>query len=1048
MAASVPQRSANDLWADAAKQLSDDDKQHINFSRSDKRNILAELHADAEKLRQRSVESRWKYTRKSGETVIIRDVFEKIVRWVDTFKQIGDVAVQYDPAHAALPWAGIRFLLQVTVNDSHRLALLIEGLARIAELICRYAVTEALYVEGASKPDEGLERAIVKLYASILIYLSKARQYFEQGTAKRIIKSAVPVETPLDSGLDGIHIAEQNVNQWLGLANRDDSVRNHKELIRLLTSMDEPLRRMDDNLKNIQDDLQASRRSEIVRWLSPEPYKQHHKQAMQGVLPGTGRWLLSDPDFKKWKDESASSILWLHGTQGSGKSKLISIVIEDALKSFKDGNNPPPVFFYCSRNPAEPTRSDPKAILASLARQLSSLEPGKPLLQPSINLYSKEEAEGFASGHLQVEESCGLIMQLIGLYPQTTVIIDAMDECDPTTRLDLLRALERILQQSPSLVKVFVSSRDDQDIALELSGYPNLVINSQRNSDDIAQFVKAEVERLIQAKKLLRYSANQTEMKNMIIDKVIEGATGMFRWASMQLQYLCSFRLDKDIQDSLGQLPPDLHTLYSEIYDVLSKTSGELEAMVFKNVLHWLLCAKRALQADEFLAIVSIDTKRGNSTGPIYKDFVLDICNNFVIFDSQLGIFRFAHLSVQEFLEKRPEYDRLATNRLIAEVCLWSVLPTPGDLAIEKLFLGLGWCANPEPTRSELLRRYADIYWPIHCKSAGSERKSGTLRRLLQHILCNDEATSSLVRWGHRLQKHSKENVDWKVQRQLDDTMTTPESVSSLGLFLCCIFDFEEYIEDILGGKTPVLHCFNIHGRSCLQIAARNGSCATLDRLIAKLGPETKLPAEVVEAAAENRDNGKEMMALLLDRRGADIVITEEVVKAAADNFVNGNEVIALLLDQQGADVVVTKEMVVKIVRNFNQNVVALLLDWQGADVVITEEVVKAAAGNHHNGKEVMSLLLDQRGADVVVTEEVVKAAAGNFYNGKEVMLLLLNQRGADVVITEGVVEAAADNPINGKEVMLLLLDRRGADVVITEEVVEAAAGNPVNGKE
>ena len=54
-----------------------------------------------------------KYTRKSGETVIIRDVFEKIIRWVEMFKQAGDVAVQYDPAHAALPWAGIRFLLQV-----------------------------------------------------------------------------------------------------------------------------------------------------------------------------------------------------------------------------------------------------------------------------------------------------------------------------------------------------------------------------------------------------------------------------------------------------------------------------------------------------------------------------------------------------------------------------------------------------------------------------------------------------------------------------------------------------------------------------------------------------------------------------------------------------------------------------------------------------------------------------------------------------------------------------------------------------------------------
>lgn len=105
--------SSNDLWASAAAQLFDDDKRNINFSRPDKLNILTELHADVERSKQGSIKSRWKYTRKSGETVILRDVFEKIVRWIDTFKQVGDIAVQYDPSHASLPWAGILLVLQV-----------------------------------------------------------------------------------------------------------------------------------------------------------------------------------------------------------------------------------------------------------------------------------------------------------------------------------------------------------------------------------------------------------------------------------------------------------------------------------------------------------------------------------------------------------------------------------------------------------------------------------------------------------------------------------------------------------------------------------------------------------------------------------------------------------------------------------------------------------------------------------------------------------------------------------------------------------------------
>jgi hypothetical protein len=41
----------------------------------------------------------------------------------------------------------------------------------------------------------------------------------------------------------------------------------------------------------------------------------------------------------------------------------------------------------------------------------------------------------------------------------------------------------------------------------------------------------------------------------------------------------------------------------------------------------------------------------------------------------------------------------------------------------------------------------------------------------------------------------------------------------------------------------------------------------------------------MVKAAASNRRNGKEVMALLLDRRGDRIEVTEDVVKAAARNW-------------------------------------------------------------------------------------------------------------------------------------------------------------------
>jgi hypothetical protein len=37
----------------------------------------------------------------------------KLLSWMDRFKEIGDIVVEFDPVHAALPWAGFPFLLKV-----------------------------------------------------------------------------------------------------------------------------------------------------------------------------------------------------------------------------------------------------------------------------------------------------------------------------------------------------------------------------------------------------------------------------------------------------------------------------------------------------------------------------------------------------------------------------------------------------------------------------------------------------------------------------------------------------------------------------------------------------------------------------------------------------------------------------------------------------------------------------------------------------------------------------------------------------------------------
>jgi len=105
-------------WNDALQKLSKNEQQVImrlqpqqaesNFSMD---SIVLELRTK----QQACTESSYKFEFQ-GRQLILRDVAEKAINWINKFKEVGDVAVNFDPVHAALPWAGVRFLLQVPIS--------------------------------------------------------------------------------------------------------------------------------------------------------------------------------------------------------------------------------------------------------------------------------------------------------------------------------------------------------------------------------------------------------------------------------------------------------------------------------------------------------------------------------------------------------------------------------------------------------------------------------------------------------------------------------------------------------------------------------------------------------------------------------------------------------------------------------------------------------------------------------------------------------------------------------------------------------------------
>jgi hypothetical protein len=74
---------------------------------------------------------------------------------------------------------------QIAVNDIAKFGSVVEGATTIAHIICRYAVFEDIYLLHTTAATHELERALVKLYSAIMIYLFKAKSYFDQNSASK-----------------------------------------------------------------------------------------------------------------------------------------------------------------------------------------------------------------------------------------------------------------------------------------------------------------------------------------------------------------------------------------------------------------------------------------------------------------------------------------------------------------------------------------------------------------------------------------------------------------------------------------------------------------------------------------------------------------------------------------------------------------------------------------------------------------------------------------------------------------------------------------------
>lgn len=828
-----------DLWDNAFKTLKEKDKQNVDFQRTDKRAILEDVLVEVQKKKQDCLTRRLKYKRSNGDSVHIYDVCEKIVKWVNTFKEVGDAAVQYDPGHAALPWAAIRFFLQVAVNDVQIFGNLADGLEVVSKTVAHYAAIEENYLRQPSSVDTKLQDLITATYASILRFLSRCRRYFDLGQAQRFARSIVQLpEMSTKKHLDRIAENDRWVTKWTstidaerlvnGLGElRVESTESASKLEALLTNFNEPMIRtmnqvstLSGRLVDIRNESQLKKdRLTILKWLSDVQYKKHHQTLSKGLLEGTGKWLLNKHEYVEWRNSSVSSVLWLHGIPGSGKTYLAANVVKHLLAEKSTYENAAPIaYFYCQRNTADIRRSNPTEVLRAILKQIMLGKADWESESPTAKEYRRRKKEADEDGSdiecFDLLETTQHIIDAVGEMP-VTIIIDALDECHTDQRPQLLNALDLLLEKSAHLVKVFISSRDDIDIVLKLQKHRNIYIGVDDNKQDINRFIQSEMQKVQSEGRLLKGMVS-SELQDSITENLARKAQGMFLWVNLQIQNLCDSRrikVEDDLLEELTRLPQTLAGMYSLILENISQIEQHGRSIA-ETVLKWLLCAFDSSSAI-IIAACSAENSRECRTLSVHD--VLDVCSNLVIYDEALDRFRFAHLSVREFLESQPGYTSSEVNQSVAKKLLQILMsPRSENLKIVRLY------------------EYATCHWTYHYHKVEEQRRKEFFEHCAKGFFFNSaESSEAYETWAAKVSQYPFGwlEEEWSFVRRRGPGFFLPYIVKS-PLLLACRFGWLEIVDHC--ATYQINDGYSEPTTEMMKVAIQHGSALVVRWLLAR----------------------------------------------------------------------------------------------------------------------------------------------------------------------------------------------------------------------
>ncbi|KAN0106705.1 hypothetical protein V8E51_009581 [Hyaloscypha variabilis] len=615
---SVSAELSSKLWYEAKQNLSKEEQGYIsNFqgSKDDNHGIVNDVLRTAKEKQKEAQDKNWTFKRSDGRVVVVRELFSKIVDWITKFQGAVDFLVSMDVSgHAALPWAGVKFLLSIAVKDSQKWGSVIAGIEFVTREISYYGIFEVIYLRRNFSATKQLSDALVQAYTKILQFLSGARRYYDQNSLKRFLGTAFSLDDNLSAIVTAIKTERDDIERLRGVIDgqqekelgdgiltlTQDQKVNQDKLVGMLNDLTAPMEIMAMQLLDVKDKLgeissemqmrnKADQLPRIYDHLQPGKMTSYESK-LGNLTPGTTTWILQNETFTHWI-EGRTSVLFICGGPGTGKSHLSTKVI-DYLRTtpLETSGRLSRVGYYYFKDSDKSTRSALTALCAIIYR-----------LATDDEVYRMHATEICTRSPNFAMATCGTLWNdfLVSEFGATSdtqlfLVFDGIDEAEREEFAEFVGVFSR--SDLPKLrIQLLLVGRPEMNFMIKdkLDKFPFSIIevSSKVNIEDIRKFSQARYDEVIKVPRTLK------RLRHTVTETLTEKADGMFLWVDLiykeELQDILS---PIKLKQALENLPEGgLTNLYDRIFMRIERDNGPAKHLVLQEVFSWAAYFKEPL---------------------------------------------------------------------------------------------------------------------------------------------------------------------------------------------------------------------------------------------------------------------------------------------------------------------------------------------------------------------------------------------------------------------------------------------------------------------